>query len=76
MQNSSDSSRSSPAAADLIVRGKRVVTPAGERAAAIHVRAGVIVAISGFDEIPSDSTVHEAERFCGDARRGGYACAY
>ena len=63
MQNSSDSSRSSPAAADLIVRGKRVVTPAGERAAAIHVRAGVIVAISGFDEIPSDSTVHEADDF-------------
>ena len=63
MQNSSDTSRNSPAAADLIVRGKRVVTPAGERAAAIHVRAGVIVAISGFDEIPSDSTVHEASDF-------------
>lgn len=60
MQNSSDTSRSSPAAADLIVRGKRVVTPAGERAVAIHVRAGAIAAISGFDEIAPGVPVHEA----------------
>ena len=59
MQNSSDTSRSSPAA-DLIVRGKRVVTPQGERAAAIHVRAGVIAAISGFDEIVPGAPVQEA----------------
>jgi allantoinase len=60
MQNSSDTSRSSPAAADLIVRGQRVVTPEGERAAAIHVRGGVIAAISGFDEIVQGAPVHEA----------------
>ncbi len=60
MQNSSETSRSSPAAADLIVRGKRVVTPEGERAAAIHVRGGVIAAVSGFDEIVQGATVHEA----------------
>src|SRR5271163_4773863 len=59
MQNSSDTSRSSPATADLIVRGKRVVTPDGERAAAIHVRSGAIAAISGFDEIVQGAPVHE-----------------
>jgi allantoinase len=60
MQNSSDTSRSSPAGVDLIVRGKRVVTPDGERAAAIHVRSGAIAAISGFDEIVQGAPVHEA----------------
>jgi allantoinase len=63
MQNSSERSRSSSAAADLIVRGKRVITPEGERAAAIHVRAGVIAAISGFDEIVQGATVEEAGDF-------------
>jgi allantoinase len=63
MQNSSDSTRNSPAAVDLIVRGKRVITPGGERAAAIHVRGGVIAAISGFDEIAPGATVHEAGDF-------------
>ncbi len=63
MQNSSETSRSSPAAADLIVRGKRVITPEGERAAAIHVRGGVVAAISGFDEIVPGATVHEAGDF-------------
>ena len=60
MQNVSETTRSSPAAADLIVRGKRVITPEGERAAAIHVRGGVISAVSGFDEIVQGATVHEA----------------
>jgi len=60
MQNSSETPRSSPAAADLIVRGRRVITPEGERAAAIHVRGGVIAAVSGFDEIVQGATVHEA----------------
>lgn len=45
---------------DLIVRGKRIVTPEGERPAAIHIRGGVITAISGFDEFPSAGAVHEA----------------
>jgi allantoinase len=45
---------------DLIVRGKRVITPEGERAAAVHIRGGVIVAISAFDEIPKGVPVHEA----------------
>jgi allantoinase len=63
MQNSSENLRSVPAAADLIVRGKRVITPDGERAAAIHVRAGVIAAVTRFDEIVSGATVHEAGDF-------------
>jgi allantoinase len=37
-----------------------VITPEGERAAAIHVRGGVIAAVSGFDEIVQGATVHEA----------------
>jgi len=45
---------------DLIVRGKRVITPEGERAAAIHIRGGAIVAITAFDEIPRDVPLHEA----------------
>src|SRR5580693_3423984 len=63
MQNSSENLRSVPAAADLIVRGKCVITPEGARAAAIHVRAGVIAAVTGFDEIASGATVHEAGDF-------------
>ena len=63
MQSSSDTSRTSPAAADLIVRGKRVITPERERAAAIHVRGGVIAAVSGFDEIVPGVPVHEAGDF-------------
>jgi allantoinase len=51
---------SSPSPSDLIVRGKRVVTPKGERPAAIHIRGGVIAVISGFDDIPSGCPVHEA----------------
>jgi allantoinase len=63
MQNSSESPKSSPPAADLIVRGKRVVTPEGERAAAIHVRAGVVSAVTAFNEFPLGSAVHEAGDF-------------
>jgi allantoinase len=63
MQNSSEAPRSSPPAADLIVRGKRVITPQGERAATIHLRAGVIAAISGFDEVDPSVPLHEAGDF-------------
>ena len=45
---------------DLIVRGQRVITPQGERPAAIHIRNGVITAVVDFDNLPSGSTVHEA----------------
>jgi allantoinase len=45
---------------DLIVRGRRVVTPEGERAAAIHVRGGLISAITAFDDFASGAIVHDA----------------
>ena len=45
---------------DLVVRGKRVVLPEGERAAGIQVRSGAISAISAFDDIPAGSPLHEA----------------
>ncbi|MBX3190253.1 MAG: allantoinase AllB [Labilithrix sp.] len=38
---------------DLIVLGKRVVTPAGERPAAIHVRDGSIVAVTDREAAPA-----------------------
>ena len=44
----------------LVVRGKRVVTPEGERAAAIQIRGGTIAAISSFEDTPAGSPVHEA----------------
>ena len=49
--------------ADLIVRGNRVVTPDGERAAAIQIRSGVIMKISGFNDVPPGSLVYEARDF-------------
>jgi allantoinase len=45
---------------DLIVRGKRVITPEGQRAASIHIRAGVITAISSYEDIPAGCAIHEA----------------
>ena len=46
--------------ADLVVRGNRVVTPDGERAATIHIRGGVITKISGFDDASSASPIYDA----------------
>ncbi len=48
---------------DLVIRGRRVVTPEGECATAIHVRGGVISAITAFDDLPKGSVVHEAHDF-------------
>lgn len=60
MRNRPHSSDRSSDAMELIVRGQRVVTPDGERPAAIHIRSGVIAAISPFDDIPSGLPIHEA----------------
>jgi len=46
--------------ADLVVRGKRIVTRDGERDASIHIRSGAITKISGFDDVPSGTPVYEA----------------
>src|SRR5437763_15258219 len=45
---------------DLVVRGRRVVTPVGERAAAVHVAKGVIVAIGEHDDAPAGVPVIDA----------------
>jgi allantoinase len=60
MQTSSQADSNTPSTPDLIVRGRRVVTPHGEKPAAIHIRGGVISAVSAFDEIPAGCAVHEA----------------
>jgi allantoinase len=60
MPNSAHPSGDSPNPPDLIVRGRRVLAPEGERPAAIHVRDGVIAAVSAFDDIPNGCRVHEA----------------
>jgi allantoinase len=49
-----------PGTPDLVVRGRRVVTPDGERPAAIHIRREVISAVTTFDDIPAGCVVHEA----------------
>lgn len=42
------------------IRSRRVVTPAAVRAATVHVRDGVIDAISGYDDIPSAKNIYDA----------------
>jgi allantoinase len=59
MQNSSKTPESAGNGPDLIVRGKRVITPQGERAAAIWIRAGVIVGISAYDDVNTGCALHE-----------------
>ena len=48
---------------DIVVRGRRVITPDGEGPASIHIRGGVIVAIAAFDDVPPGVTIHEAGDF-------------
>jgi allantoinase len=45
---------------DLIVRSQRVVTPAGTRRAAVHVRGGKIAGVLDFDDVPVGCPVDEA----------------
>jgi len=42
------------------IRSKRVVTPEGVRAATVHVRNGVIEAISGYSDLPSGKHIYDA----------------
>ena len=60
MPNSAHASSDSPNPPDLIVRGRRVLPPDGERPAAIHIRDGVIATVSAFDDIPNGCRLHEA----------------
>jgi allantoinase len=45
---------------DLIVRSQRVVTPAGTRRAAVHVRGGKIAGVLDFDDVPAGCPLDEA----------------
>jgi allantoinase len=63
MPTHSNISGDSSGETDLTVRGSRIVTPDGERAAAIHVRRGVITRISDFHDVPPGSLIHEARDF-------------
>src|SRR5262249_5984344 len=53
-------SQSSSGAPDLVVRGKRVIAPEGQRAAAIHIREGVIAKVTAFDDVLPGCPVYEA----------------
>src|SRR5216683_1946814 len=44
----------------LIVRGKRVITPEGERPAAIHIRGGTISAVCDFADVPPGIPIQDA----------------
>ena len=45
---------------DLVIRGRRVVTPDGVRAASVHVSEGRIVRVGGWEEAPPDISVVDA----------------
>jgi allantoinase len=60
MPNVPHISAGSPQNANLVVRGRRVLTPQGERAAAIHIRDGVIAKISTSGDILPEHNVYDA----------------
>jgi len=45
---------------DLVVRGRRVVTPRGTRPAAIHIRGGKIIGVVGYDDVTAGCPVDDA----------------
>jgi allantoinase len=47
-------------APDLIVRGRRVVTPRGTRPAAVHIRNGRVIGVLEFDDVPPGVAIDEA----------------
>ena len=46
-------------AIERVVRSRRVVTPGGEVAAAIHIAGGVIVRVAGWDEVPAGARLDD-----------------
>jgi allantoinase len=42
------------------IRGRRIVTPDGVRAATVHVRDGLIETIAGYDDVPSGKHIYDA----------------
>lgn len=47
-------------ALDLVIRGRRVVTPEGERAAALWIRDGVVEQVAPFEAVPDAAAVVDA----------------
>ena len=47
-------------AVDLVVRSRRVVTPDGERPAAIHVAGGRIARVAAWDDVPAGARLDDA----------------
>jgi allantoinase len=45
---------------DLVVRGRRVVTPQGTRPAAVHIHNGRVIGVLDFDDVPSGCPLDEA----------------
>jgi allantoinase len=45
----------------LVIRGQRVLTPAGIRPASIHITAGRIEAVKAWDEVPANANLVDAE---------------
>ena len=45
---------------DLVIRGRGVITPEGVRAASVHVAAGRIVSVGGWEDVPPDVQVVDA----------------
>jgi hypothetical protein len=42
-----------------IIRGVRIATPEGIRPASVHLAAGLVVAVAGYDEIPREAIPEE-----------------
>ena len=60
MTESSSNVNESKESSELIVRGQRVITPQGERPAAIHIRDGKVQRVTPFPEAPRTSSIYEA----------------
>ena len=45
---------------DLVIRSRRVVTPGAMGPATIHIRDGIISAVSNFDDVPPGAQLHDA----------------
>ena len=60
MPTSSDTFDAPASPADLIVRGKRVITPQGEQDASIYIRDGIIAGVGKFDDVPQGFPLYEA----------------
>ena len=49
---------------EAVIRGKRVITPVGERPQAIHVAGGIIAAVTDYDDVPLGIPLLEAGELC------------